>query len=268
MWAVLEEAYDDARNRDTRLRVTSTWAEFLRLNNFSPSARALKLFIGQMIGLGLKIGSVHTYVRYIGKSCAPRFGPEAGEWCRTINLVCLAHADAETRKAPSITVDEAMMIISRLYGDVGFVVAGIVTTGARCSDIMRWMPSRLLFEENRFVVDVHVTKNRREPDKRTVHRVGDVKAMLGFTVPPVLQSVRNYPPLNRPFVGWHTTRVNQALNAACKDLGLPRCTTYSFRRLYCQRILQYCNYDANTAKKYTLHCRAEVLAAFYDDARQ
>jgi hypothetical protein len=264
MWAVLEEAYDDARNRDTRTRVVQTWNEFLRLNNLDRNARALKLFVGQMLNSGMKIGSVHTYVRYIAKGGdLPRSN---GDWRRVVSLVSLAHADAETRKAPRISVRDAMRIVAWLYGDVAKVVAGIVTTGARCADVMRWMPGRVEFGKNHFVVDVHVTKNRRDPDKRVVHRMPDVRKMLGFPVPEVLLDVRRYPPFHRPFAGWHATRVNQALVAACKALDLPRVTTYSFRRLYCQRVLEFFDFDSCLAKRYTLHCRAEVLAAFYDDA--
>ena len=264
MWAVLEEAYDDASGRRTRDRVVTTFLEYLRLNGYPLAARPLKLFIGQMLNSGLKIGSVHSYLRYITRSIAPSSGPEGGEWRRVVKVVSCAHADAETSKAPHISIDEAMRIIDALYGDVAVVVAAIITTGARCRDVMRWYPKRVSFCRNSFIVDVHVTKNRREPDKRVVHRINDVKAMLGFSVPPILLTLARYPPMSLPFGAWHATRVNQALSAACKGLGMPRVTTYSFRRLYCQRVLAHFDHDSNLAKRFTLHCRAEVLAAFYD----
>ena len=147
------------------------------------------------------------------------------------------------------------------------VVAGIMTTGARCADIMRWTPSRLQFSTNSYVVDVRVTKNRREPDKRVVHRMADVMDMLGFNVPAALLEIQHFPERSRPFQAWHATRVNQVLGAVCRQLGVARATTYSFRRLYCQLILKYFDYDCEKAKRYTLHCRAEILAAFYDDAQ-
>ncbi len=113
-------------------------------------------------------------------------------------------------------------------------------------------------------MNVHITKNRREPDKRVTHRIRDVRGMLGFEIPQALRALEKYPPMSLPFAGWHATRVNQVLASVSKSRGLPRATTYSFRRLYCQQILKHFDYDASLAKRFTLHCRAEVLAAFYD----
>ncbi len=92
----------------------------------------------------------------------------------------------------------------------------------------------------------------------------DVAALLGTTVPSCLQRLSEYPPGTLPFATWHANRGNTAIARACEELHLPKLTTYSFRRLYCLLVLQHFGFDPEKAKRYTLHCRAEVLAAYYD----
>lgn len=263
MWRVVDDAYGQDKNIKTRQRVVTTFGEFMRLNALSCSSRALKLFIGQALNSGLKASTVHTYSRYVAKAFRGLVTDPA-EWQRALSVIEMVHADSEATKALKIDVQLALTIIGRLRGDAAPMVAAILTTGCRCADIMRWRTHRLLFTSNSFAVHVHLSKNRRSPDKKVIHRIDDVKAFMGFEVPEVLRAITEHPRDSQPFAGWHTSRVNASLRAACRELGVQAATTYSFRRLFCLKALEKCGFDPEKAKRYTLHCRAEVLAAFYD----
>lgn len=266
VWAALEERYRDVKGVKTRARVVATFREFCALNGFALSSRALKLWVGSMIGqCTLKIGTCHSYINYVHRAmrwAVPTW--DRPEWTAVVAVVAMAHADGETRKAPEVTMVDALRVISRLVGDVAVVVSAITISGARCGDVMRWQPQRAQFWPNAFRVTVCVAKNRRDPDKRVIHRVDDVVSLLGVQVPVCLQRLGEYPAGTRPFAPWHAIRVNSAIARACTELKLPRLTTYSFRRLYCRLVLKSVGYDPEKAKRLTLHCRAEVLAAYYD----
>jgi hypothetical protein len=270
VWAELERRYEDCKNRKQRERVVLIFLEFLALNGFSPSSHALKLFVGSAVNQGLKIGSIHTYVTYISKAMRHLVpSSDMAAWRRVIQLVSLCHADAETRKAPDIGYEQASAIIDLLAGDAQIVVAAIMCTGCRCRDIMRWITQRCLFGHNHFAIDVRITKGRRAPDKRVTHRILDVQSLLGFPLHPCLRRMKTYASTARPFEAWTALRVNQSIKLACNELrkkwpAFPKATTYSFRRLYCQSVIKGCEYNMDRASKYTLHCRAEVLCAFYD----
>jgi hypothetical protein len=47
----------------------------------------------------------------------------------------MAHADGEARKAPDVTMPDAIRVIERLVGDVAVVVSAITISGARCGDV-------------------------------------------------------------------------------------------------------------------------------------
>ena len=271
VWEELEHRYEDRRNAVQRRRVVTTFFEFCGLNGFPVASSALKKFVGSAINCGVKVGTVNTYVQYVAKAITQVVpASDLASVRNVVRLVALCHADAETRKAPDISFDFAVKIINALAGDAQLVVAAITFTGCRCRDIMRWLGCRCTFRTNSYAIDVRITKGRRTPDKRVTHRVADVKALLGEPLHPCLLKVKDFPTASRPFETWNALRVNRAIDLARKALQLteestlPRYTTYSFRRLYCQQVLRACDHDFEKAARYTLHCRAEVLCAFYD----
>ena len=74
-------------------------------------------------------------------------------------------------------------------------------------------------------------------------------------------------PKDRLWPGLTATAVNNELRRMSVELGLPRPTTYSFRRAFVNRVINFVS-SKKELTLYTLHFSEETVEAFYRRNRQ
>lgn len=269
-WQAAEAMFGQESNARTRLRVVEDFIVFSRLNGVSASpARALKLLAGAMRHDGVEWSTIDTYTGYISAAMYPSLAPADRLLWRSIrDVIRAARADSDTKSARTATADEICAVLPRLAGRVRLAVSTIVFTGARLADAARWRRRQTKVGRNRLRVEVRVAKNRRRRAFRRILVIKDIESLLGLTTDPFLvhqwgdQGALNAD--EKPLAGITVNEVNKALAVACKQLHLPKLTTYSFRKFFVRRAIEFFDRDWEQIIRFTLHTSINVVAAHYD----
>ena len=116
---------------------------------------------------------------------------------------------------------------------------------------------------------VTVDKQRRRRCHRTTLRLPLEWDII--PAPPCEETLRRFfsegLPKDRLWPGLTATAVNNELRRMSVELGLPRPTTYSFRRAFVNRVINFVS-SKKELTLYTLHFSEETVEAFYRRNRQ
>lgn len=168
-------------------------------------------------------------------------------------------------------IDEktARQIVSALpIGPLRDLSSLILIAGLRLRDWTRVRKRQVRLDRRKkeVVISVRVPKNRRRRSTRTILH-------LPFRyVSPYLQVFESFAAVaasaaageEQPFADITAGRLNRALARAANRQGLPRVTSYAFRRLYINRWIRICRRDWKAVCEKTLHQNADVVKAHYE----
>lgn len=262
------------RNDTAKRRVIGDYEQLCRMSNLDPSSPAsVEAMLGQMENSGLGPGSQETYVRYVGKRY-PRAARDSAY------AAGVRYADFENKHAPDVSDD----------------VLGAYVDGARAEDVRSEAIIYLLkecgfrtkacryfrrfrvflppledwYSENSIMeVTVTIDKNRRRRQHRTTLRM---ECAL-WEIPPPSQRVWEFfmseslDPNETIFPDYSATKVNKVLKRIAAREGLPKATSYTFRRGYINRMIPRLK-GKRELTKYTLHFKEETVEAFYRTHRR
>jgi len=249
------------RDKSSQIRIQGNFMTVCRLSGrLHTDPMAAIGTLGQMSNSGLGPGSRSTYMNYIRKkfSAAHEAAYAAG--------VCAA--DHEANHAKDIADEILWKFVQLAPVDYQPILYLMYVCGFRVKAIKFFkrlrifLPTWAQWRERDLEITVAIDKNRKKKGMRTTL---------------VLPSKWNYP---KPptFAAWKflmegdqkeclfkevtSTKINSALRKIAKTHGLPRPTTYSFRRGYINRVLQFVETKGQLTK-FTLHYDEATVEAFY-----
>lgn len=257
-----------------RERLRQDWDLFLVMNNLQPCPRTLELFIADL-SLSLKATTAYEYtskLSYLPCMKLPGMRPTLMTLMRLLNIRA---ADEEVRKALDISHGMAERIIRTVEDrEARFALSVMALLGPRAQDV-RWLRTKQLdiprlstrrrFPKRFYRAQIRVAKNRKELGKRVnLYVPAEMRAPLRRTANALSKFLRRQDPEAKIFAKCTAARLNSILRAVCLDLGVPRVTTYSFRRLYVSEAIRYCNRDFSMARNLTLHFAEDTIRSYYD----
>jgi len=203
--------------------------------------RTAAIFGAYLCDAGLKFNPAATYVRMVLVFLHRETYTTPPEWHIAEDLlrgIDLEAAGEEPDHAPDITEEYAAHVIETIKApDVAFVIWAMCILGGRVCDLLRLRKDQVTVRGTRVAVDFRVTKTSREHSERysytlsygdpaeTHHHV-DLEGWIPFR-----EEWRPFLSQEHPFSA-NANRVNKILHKA----GFPE-TTYSFRRLFINRII-------------------------------
>ena len=249
--------------RHASMRVLADFRHFCDISGFNPTDPAAhEAVLGQMDNSTLGVGSQDTYLSVIRKhyrTAAHDAAYAAG----------VRHADVEGGHAPDLSDDVLWNYVeaaSAVWQPLLWVLAvfGIrVKAAAWLTHGRAFFPTWEEWGSWNPELIITIDKNRRKRCHRTTLRLPMEWGILPS--PPCEESLKFFSEgdaKERMWPGLTATMVNDELRRMSVELGLPRPTTYSFRRAFVNRVIPFV-----TSKKeltlYTLHFSEETVEAFY-----
>jgi site-specific recombinase XerD len=244
----------------TKERVQEKYREFCSLSEL-PLKEGLQTFVGRMINCQLSAGTINVYVGFLKNLVSPSL------FWNVRRATQLAHADAETRSAVSITTEVAEKIISSLSRRTKAIVYLMFVTGARAADLIRLRGSQIKVTESRVVLEFRIMKHRRRRGLRTFF-ASDAKMIMQ----PPSDVLRFFKEIScerslmafRPFAGMTASTINNSIRAVAQPES--KISTYSFRKLFINLVLAKNKGDLSKVAHYTKHFRTSTLEAYYQRA--
>ena len=255
-------------DRHASMRVIADYRHFCAISGFDPTdPEACAAVLGQMDNSGLSAGSLDTYMSIIKK--VYRAPAHDASYAAGVH-----HADEEGGHAPDLS-DEVLWkyveAANAIWQPLLYILA---VYGLRIKACAWLTQSRTIFpawdDWGSFSPEIIITVDKQR--RRRCHRT-TLRLPLEWDIlppPPCEETLRFFSegePKDRLWPGITATAVNTELRRLSLELGLPRPTTYSFRRAYVNRVIPFV-----TSKKeltlYTLHFSEETVEAFYRRNRQ
>lgn len=256
-----------------RARLRQDWDLFLVLNNFDACPRALELFVADM-ALALSESTVAEYTMKLSSLPALKLPAMRGCWTLLTRLLNVRAADADTKRALNITHGECQSILKKIDWPYRGALAAMALLGPRAADVVRlrrsqldvpWLAATASTRGVFYRAQIRVAKNRKRLGRRVnLYVPAEWRMPLQSEGNFLHKALREYRDEDRPFASCTTTSLNRAIARACIAVGLPRCTTYSFRRLFISEIIRHCKRDFAKVRTYTLHFAEETVRAYYD----
>ena len=251
------------RNTTQRTRILLDYEEACNLSGADPNDPAsVEATMGQMDMATLGVGSIGTYLSHI-KSKYRLAATQA------VFAAGVRSADAESKHAPDID-DEVLWryVVNARTVSVQAVlylefICGFRSIAARF--VRRrsvWLPSWDDPEQEGPEIIVTIDKTRKKKSQRATIRL---PFMWNIRPPPswdVWCFIMRGDESDRLFPDMTASHINGALRRMSEEMGLPRPTTYSFRRAFINRIIPLVGSKKDLAK-YTLHFKEETVEAFY-----
>jgi integrase len=236
---------------------------FFKMNRLPITVENVTLLIGQMRRY-LSPGTVKNYFGFIKPFLSDPSKAAITEYklgLRSLGrAVDLAHADHETEHATDVSDDEVRRIICML--PVGYSCASllIAAAGARVKDLTWLRAKQVTMTESGFEIIRFVSKGSR---KRSDRAFVGVPYRVAWLRPEssIKEWWSRFPPTKRPFKSLNVSVLNKAIRIAA---GRTDISSYSLRRAFLRRVLQYVNFDFEKAMKFTGHRSVRALKAHYD----
>jgi len=261
------------RNDTVKRRVIGDYEQLCRMSNLDPNSPAsVEAMLGQMENSGLGPGTQETYVRYVSK----RYPRAAYD---TAYAAGVRYADFENKHAPDVSDEDLCAYVDGARAEDVQAEAilyllkecGFRTKACRFFRRFRvYLPplDEWMSEDSTMEVTVTIDKNRRRRQHRTTLRM---ECAL-WEIPPPSLRVWNFfmneslDRNERIFSDFTATKVNKILARIAKRAGLPKATSYTFRRGYINRMIPRLK-GKRELTKYTLHFKEETVEAFYRTRR-
>ena len=251
------------RNTSAKQRVLSGYELACALGGHLPTdPKSAVALLGQFDNAGLGPGSAQTYMtfvrsKYRGAAVEPLYAAE------------VRYADFENGHAPDVEDECLWRYVELAQGRLQSLlyllyVAGFRTKASKYFERSRiWIQQLAKWREREFCLEVVVTvdKNRRRRAHRTTLRLPSV---WDIKQPPltVIEDLQEGFEDEKLFAGMTATKVNSYLKSLAALHGLPRTTTYSFRRGYLNRVAQLVS-NKKELTGYSLHFAETTVEAFY-----
>jgi hypothetical protein len=253
-------------NRKTRRRIVGDFASLLAANGFDP-VEGLRFWAGACKRDGLRWSAIDTYSAYLSKVVSPTLTwVQRGDWMDIRSTIRCAHADEDTQGAVTCPRSNIIQILPLLTLSTRQAIAAIVFTGARLCDLKRLRRKQMRFGKNSLQIEVRVAKNRRKRSTRRILRINNVGGLVGLTLDESLLALQGeqQDQDSRPLSRLSLASINTELRSVCLKLGLPRYTTYSFRKFFIRSVIAKFEGDWPRILNFTLHTKMDVVAAHYD----
>ena len=286
LWRItrLTNAEVDARRRfilelknlisanNIRERLRMDWDLFLELNLLTPTPQTLELFVADMC-CSLKESTAAEYTSKLHSIPALKLTGMRGCLTRLIRLLNIRAADADTRRALSITHAQCSLVLGTLPCLERGALTMMALIGPRAKDVSRLRQKQIDIPHVRanrekgvfYRAEIRIAKNRKKLGRRASLWVpAEWRCPLLRDANYLHRYLHQFGAEERPFASCTTRRLNDALSVACREAGQPRMTTYSFRRLFITEVIRRCNRDFAKVRNYTLHFAEDTIRAFYD----
>ena len=185
------------------------------------------LFGGYLLSAGLKASTCVNYVRTVGKFVRQESSHPSPEWNAMESMIRgleLRAAAEVPNHAVDISEERAKFILESITSlDVQFSLWMLLNVGSRAADLNRLLECQIGISHDRVAVDFRITKVVRTQKER-------FSVSLPLWVP-FKESWRPFLSQAKPFTA-DCDRINRILH----DAGFSE-TTYSFRRLFVNRII-------------------------------
>jgi hypothetical protein len=255
-------------NRKTRRRVVGDFGRLIAANGFVDPVEGLRFWAGACKNDGLGWGAIDTYSAYISKVISPTLTwSQRGDWMDVRSTIRCAHADEDTHGAATCPREHIVKILPQLSLSARQAIAAITFTGARLCDLKRLRRKQMRFGKNSIQIEVRIAKNRRKRSARRILRIRNVGGLVGLTLDEsllTLQVEQQQDQDFRPLSHLCLNSINTQLRCVCQKLGLPRYTTYSFRKFFIRSVIAKFEGDWPRILNFTLHTKMDVVAAHYD----
>jgi integrase len=255
-------------------KVWDKYVHFCSLNDLHVND-GVKAWIGQVAPI-YKPSTLRNYLAWIlqkGKTL-----PDKRMWLKAASM---ASADAGMGKAPDVPLRTLWTYITSIE-DVACQGAAflMLVTGARLMDLRRLRRSQISVEVgrdrlpkfpdlrfkqiSRMVVDWRVTKSRRDPKSRIKTYIPIPWITKFSEIPISILNFLNEGNAEEKIVKDITVnQMNSLFRTLSTELGIPRVTTYSFRRWLVNEADDYCGGDDHSTIRITGHKNPASIGAFY-----
>ena len=246
-----------------RKRVLADYEEACALSGADPNDPAsVEVVMGQMDLAALSVGSIGTYLSHVKSKYRLAATPAvyaAGVRC----------ADAESKHAPDIEDDILWRYVvnaptTRLQAVLYLeYICGFRSIAARWVKRRSvWLPAFNNPESEGPEIIVTIDKTRKKRSQKATIRLPHIWNIKPPPTWAVWCYIMHGNESDRLFPDMTASIINGALRTMSEQLGLPRPTTYSFRRGFINRIIPLVSSRKDLAK-YTLHFTEETVEAFY-----
>jgi hypothetical protein len=213
--------------------------------------------MGQMHNAGLSAGTIRDYIEFVTK------GDRSTESYVAKKASKAQHTDSITGHAPDITLQEASAIINRAkveYPAEAEPLWMLLSTGQRRVDIHRLRPTSVKLTMKGRMKFITIkwlwTKGIQKIEQRRELSF----PLQGLPEPPV-DFEKNLQEAMKSKKAPYECSVAK-LNGVIKKMGF-RATTGTFRRLFSDRIEEYCNENNIAKEDMMLHASKKMDRAFY-----
>jgi len=262
--AILEKWGPDHKNR---IRVVADYELTCVLSGYDPRNPLAHVgFLGQLANSGLGPGTADTYINYVHKKHRMHDVQKAAS-CR--------HADHEARHAPDISDEILWRYVEEADAKWQPVLWILYVCGIR-TVALRYLRRRRIsiptnWSKESIEISVKIDKQRK---KKALRAILQLPFSWKWVLPPPSVATANFLREGDQeeclFEFATANAVLKELRAMSVRLGLPRPTTYSFRRGFINRIIPLVR-NKQELTKYTLHFKPDTVDAFYrrtkDDER-
>ena len=259
--ALLQEWGPDHRSKDRIVLNFDTMCMLSGLDKKDP--RAAIGLLGQMANSGLGPGSTDVYIGYIHKRY--RFSALYD----VLKAAAARHANHESRHAPDVSDDILWQYVEKAspqYRPILYLlyVAGLRPRAIRFLTRKRmYFPSWNLWQSEDIEISVYIDKTRK---KRALRAILSLPKNWTWIKPPphkaTLSFLQEGDRESRLWEGVTATHITSELKKMSEKHGLPRATTYSFRRGYINRIRPLVR-NKKHLTEFTLHFDVSTVDAFY-----
>lgn len=247
----------------TASRVRRDFTIFLSINALT-AVEGFRLFVGQLLASGLQPGTVETYARHVyplvkhlSQSVEDKLKAR-----NTMNAVTRKHAASETSHAPdqdASTIERYLEVLPlKIEAElVKVLLAGIRVANSKHNKVTINRSQGLATLESR------LRKNgKRRSDRRSITiPYGEI---IGYTPSRQVTRFLNHKD-KQTNSNVTTAEVNLALAKARDQHHLPHATTYTFRRFFLKKVVEFCGGDTKAASYYSLHKNHHIIDAHYLD---
>jgi len=288
LWKIkaLSRSEVEARNRflesleklltksNIRERLRMDWELFLRLNNLAPCPASLNLFVADM-ALSVRESTAYEYASKMSSLQALKLPGMRTTWSHLCRLLNVRAADAESKHALDIDHGTAEAIIEAVENECDRNALRVtLLIGPRSKDVTHlrthqldipFIPLSKVVKKQYYRAQVRIAKNRKTLGKRVnLYVPVEMRMPVRASANKLAKFLERMTSGEKIFAGCTASRLNRGLAAACLKLGLPRVTTYSFRRLYICEAIRYEKRNFTKVRDLTLHFAEETIRAFYD----